>query len=108
VNGIAARHKLTIVRRLETGAVLAVPAGFLAELAGDPDLDTLSADQVVRSHMAITDATIGADLVQSGASVPGGKRLSGAGITVAVIDSGVAPLAQFRDGSSPTWISPAR
>src|SRR4051812_34917492 len=66
IAAIAARHGVRVRRWLDTGAVIEVPAGELGSLADDNEVDELAADQVVRSHMAITNATIGADLVQAG------------------------------------------
>ena len=80
VDAVAARHGARVVTRLSTGAVLSVPAGALGGLAADLDVDQLSSDQIVRSHMAVTDPAIGADLVQSGGW--GGTGLNGAGVGV--------------------------
>src|SRR5690606_38875449 len=95
IDAIAMRHGVRVRRRLQAGAVLDVPAGRLAGLAEDPAVDQMAADQVVRSHMAVTNATIGADLVQSG-QLTGGRGLTGTGIGVAVIDSGVANVPALR------------
>ena len=78
VNELAARHNLRIYRRLPTGAAVEVPAGRLGLLAEDAVIDTLSSDQTVRSHMSVTNASIGADLVHAG--VAGAPGLTGAGI----------------------------
>ena len=95
VDRIAARHRLRVRARLATGAVLEVPAGGLAMLAEDEEADVLSEDQVVRPHMAVTNAAIGADLVQAGL-VPGAAALTGAGVTVAVLDTGVAGVPELK------------
>ncbi len=44
----------------------------------------------------MTNQSIGADLVHEGGWATGIGPLTGKGIGVAVIDSGVAPLAEFR------------
>ena len=79
---------------LATGAVLDVPAGGLAALASDADVDALSADQDVHSTMAVTNAAIGADLLQAGGALAANLGpITGKGVGVAVIDSGVAQRA---------------
>jgi serine protease AprX len=93
---IAARHGLRITKPLATGAVLEVPAGALEAVANDAEVDSLSSNLVVEAHMAVTNQTIGADLVQQGGWAPGIGPLSGAGIGVAVIDSGVAQMPELR------------
>ena len=93
---IAARHGLRITKQLETGAVLEVPAGTLSAVANDSEVDSLSSNHLVVAHMAVTNQTIGADLVQQGGWAPGIGPLTGAGIGVAVIDSGVAPMPELR------------
>src|SRR5262245_39332927 len=96
VDTLAARHGLRVSKRLATGAVVEVPAGALAALANDPTADHLSGNNVVGAQMAVTNQSIGADLVHQGGWAPGIGPLTGKGIGVAVIDSGVAPLPQFR------------
>jgi serine protease AprX len=109
VDRVAARHGLRVTKRLATGAVLEVPAGSLLALAEDEEVDQLSGNQVLRSQMAVTNATIGADLVQGGQWVEGGRQSwwgkrrqalngagVGAGVGVAVIDSGVAVMPELR------------
>jgi serine protease AprX len=98
VDRLAARHGLRVSKRLESGAVLDVPAGKLAAVANDADVDQLSSNQQMRSQMAVTNQTIGADLVQAGAwtETGGGERITGNGIGVAVIDSGIADLPELR------------
>ncbi len=93
---IAARHGLRIAKELETGAVLEVPAGTLNAVASDSEVDQLSTNHLVEAHMGVTNQTIGADLVQQGGWAPGIGPLTGAGIGVAVIDSGVALMPELR------------
>ncbi|HLG58015.1 MAG TPA: S8 family serine peptidase [Vicinamibacterales bacterium] len=93
---IAARHGLRIHKLLDTGAVLNVPAGALAGVADDAEVDQLTTNHIVEAHMAVTNQTIGADLVQAGGWAPGIQALTGNGIGVAVIDSGVAYMPEFR------------
>ena len=94
VDELAARHNLRIYRRLPTGAAVDVPAGRLGLLAEDMAVHTLSSDQTVRSHMSVTNASIGADLVHAG--VAGAPGLTGAGVGVAILDSGVSVVPELR------------
>ena len=94
VDAVAARHGLRIARRLATGAVLDVPAGALAGLATDAGVDQLSSNHEVWSSMAVTNEAIGATLLQS-TGLPQRAGLTGKGIGVAVIDSGVARVPQL-------------
>ena len=96
VQDLAVRHGLRIKKRLATGAVVEVPAGALAALADDPAADQLSSNHVVVAQMAVTNQSIGADLVHEGGWAEGIGPLTGKGIGVAVIDSGVAIMPEFR------------
>lgn len=95
IDAIAARHGLRVSKRLRTGAVLEVPGVALAALAADADVDALSSNQVLRSQMDVTNQAIGADLVHAGA-MTGGTSVTGAGVGVAVIDSGVAVVPELK------------
>jgi len=96
IDRIAARNGLTVRKRLQTGAVLDVPAGRLAALAADAEADQVSGNLVVQAHDDITNQTIGADVVQAGNWTANGSGLTGQGIGVAVIDSGVANMPELR------------
>src|SRR6185503_6373221 len=96
VQDLAVRHGLQIKKRLATGAVVEVPAGALAELADDPAADQVSSNHEVVAHMAVTNQSIGADLVHEGGWAEGIGPLTGKGIGIAVIDSGVAIMPEFR------------
>jgi serine protease AprX len=96
INALAARHGLRVRKRLATGALLEVPAGALAALADDADVDQLSGNARLRSQMAVTNVAIGADQVQLGGWAQGVRGLTGKGVGVAVIDSGVSHLAELR------------
>src|SRR5690349_17311316 len=61
IDRIAKRHGLLVHKRLDTGAVLDVPAGALAALAADAEVDQISGNLAVQAHDDITNATIGAD-----------------------------------------------
>ena len=96
VNTLVGRHGLRITKRLVTGAVVDVPAGALAALADDPQVDYLSSNHVVAAQMAVTNQSIGADIIHDGGWAQGIGALTGTGIGIAVIDSGIVPLAEFR------------
>ena len=90
VDRLAARHGLTVQQRLKTGAVLQVPAYRLGDAGGRCARSIRSrATTTCAGQMAMTNQAIGADQVQAGFA-PGLRGLSGRGIGVAVIDSGVA------------------
>ncbi len=88
VAAIASRYGLQVKRVLRSGAVLRVTAGQLDALAADESIDHLSGDVRIKSSMdEVTSTSIGADQVWAGGGdVP---ALSGAGVSVAVIDSGI-------------------
>jgi serine protease AprX len=89
VDALALRYNLRVKRYLKSGGVLRVNAGQLAALQEDEGVDHLSSDIPIRSSANITAEAIGADQVWAGAD--GLAPLSGAGVGVAVIDSGVDP-----------------
>lgn len=97
IQRIAARHGLTVTKWLDHGAVLAVPAHAVAGLADDVDVDQLASNQTLRAQDAVTNETIGADLVQAGTwnADGGGKAYDGRGVGVALVDSGVALMPQL-------------
>ena len=85
IDALAAQHHLNIKKRLAEGAVFQA-TGAEVEALGK-DVDHLSRDVEVSSFMAITDAAIGADQVHAGlAGLPG---FTGAGVGIALIDSGI-------------------
>ena len=100
VAAIASRHGLRIARPLASGAVLEVPAGKLDQLASDAEVPQLSGDLPTHGAMAVTDTAIGADqaweatVAGAGFSRPNG--ITGKGIGVAILDSGVALVPQLR------------
>ena len=97
VRRIAARHGLTVSKWLDHGAVLDVPAHAVAGLADDIEVDQLTTNQTLRAQDAVTNETIGADLVQAGTwdDEGGGQAYDGSGVGVALIDSGVALMPQL-------------
>ena len=93
VDRLALRHGLAVRKRLRTGAVVEVPDGGLEALAADTD--QLSSDFRVRSQMSVTTETTGANQVWEDGWAPGMKGLTGRGVGVAVIDSGVDLLPEL-------------
>jgi serine protease AprX len=89
VDALARKYNVRVRRHLRSGAVLRVTAGQLAALQEDESQEHLSADVPIRSVADVTAQSIGADQVWAGSD--GLPPLSGAGVTVAVIDSGVDP-----------------
>jgi serine protease AprX len=89
VDALAGRYALRVKRYLRSGGVLRINAGQLAALREDTAVDHLSSDAPVRSSTDVTRETIGANQVWAGTETL--RALSGAGVGVAVIDSGVDP-----------------
>ena len=85
VRAIAARHGLRITKKMLEGAVLQASAAQIEALGAE--VDHLSRDVEVTSFMSVTNQAIGADQVWSG--VAGHPGFTGAGIGIALIDSGV-------------------
>jgi serine protease AprX len=86
---LARRYSVRIRKVLRSGAVLRVTAGELEALRQDEAVDHLSADIRYRSAASVVAESIGADQVWAGTRLFRG--LTGRGIGVAVIDSGVDP-----------------
>jgi len=94
LEAVARRHHLQILRRLNGAAVLAANSAELSELATDAAVDHLSGDLPVSNWMSVSNKSTAADQVRAGApglpgitAVPG---VTGQGIGVAVLDSGVS------------------
>ena len=88
VAAVAARHGAQVKKWLATGAVLSVSDANLDGLTTDAAVDHLSGDTFVHSMMAITDPAIGEDQVLAG--LKGIGPITGRGIGIALIDSGVS------------------
>jgi serine protease AprX len=87
VDALAQRYNVRVKRYMKSGVVFQVTAGQLAALQQDETLDHLSADVPIHSIADVTAQTIGADQVWAGSErLP---PLSGQGVGVALIDSGV-------------------
>jgi serine protease AprX len=96
VDQVAARHGLRIRKRLKSGALLEVPGHQLQAVAEDPEVDNLSGNHRVTAQMTTGVQSTGADLVQGGLTQLGAAGLTGAGVGIAVIDSGVAFVPELR------------
>jgi serine protease AprX len=87
VDSLTRQYNLKLRKYLREGAVLRITAGQLAALAEDESQDHLSADVAIHSTANVTAETIAADRLWAGTGAL--KALTGAGVSVAVIDSGV-------------------
>ena len=85
IRAIAARHGLRVKKVLTEGAVLQASAEDIQALS--QDVDHLSRDVEVTSFMSVSNAATGADQVQAG--LAGLPAYTGAGVGIALIDSGV-------------------
>jgi serine protease AprX len=98
LDALARRHGLPVLRRLADGGVIAANSDELTRLAADALVDHLSGDVPVRNSMSISNLATAANQVRAG--VPGGllglggvPGVNGQGVTVAVVDSGIASHA---------------
>ncbi|HMF93642.1 MAG TPA: S8 family peptidase [Vicinamibacterales bacterium] len=94
IDALAARYHLEVLRRLEHGAVFAASSAELDALAADSAVDHLSGDVPVKTSMSISTQSTAADQVRAGSSgllgIGGIPGVTGQGVTVAVIDSGIS------------------
>jgi serine protease AprX len=97
VDALARRHGVQIVKRLANGAVFAANGDEIARLSADAGIDHLSGDLPVKAGMSVSNQSTAADQTRAGVAglfgigaIPG---VTGQGITVAVIDSGVSAHA---------------
>ena len=96
IDTLAARYGLRVRKRLAAGALVDVPAASLSTLAADAGVASLSGNYRLGAHMAVTTEAIGADQLWQDGWAPGARGLTGAGVGVAVIDSGVAEVPELR------------
>jgi serine protease AprX len=96
IDTLATRHGLRVRKRLAAGALVDVPAASLPSLVEDAGVASLSGNYRLGAHMAVTTEAIGADQVWQDGWAPGMRGLTGAGVGVAVIDSGVAEVPELR------------
>jgi len=94
-SALAARHHLSLVRQLGDTAVVTVNSAELTELAADADVDHLSGDLRVHLQMSVSNVSTAADKVRAGKpgllGIGAIAGVTGQGIGVAVIDSGITP-----------------
>ncbi len=95
VAALAARHGATPKRWLQTAGVLEVTPEQLQALADDPEVISLSGDVPVHPTMAVTNQAIGTELLQAVGAA--GKGLTGRGVGIAVVDSGIALVPAIRE-----------
>jgi serine protease AprX len=96
VDAMIARHGVALVRRLANGAVVSADSRAVAALAADETVEHLSGDALVVPAMAVSNRAVGADQTWAGSpgvvlglgAIPG---VTGQGVGVAVIDSGISP-----------------
>ena len=86
IDQAAARHGLTVQKRIAGGGILLVDARQLDALAADPAVGHVSGDVMVESTASIAERAIGADIAWRFANRE--SQLTGRGVGVAVIDSG--------------------
>jgi len=92
------KHHVQVLRRLNGAAVIAANSAELSELAADSAYDHLSGDPLVKVGMSISNQSTAADQVRAGVAggllgigaIPG---VTGQGIGVAIVDSGISPHA---------------
>ena len=101
LDALAYRHKLQIVRRLEGAAVLFANSDEVSRLAADSGVNLLSGDAEVRTSMSVSVKATAADQTWSGSSgllgIGSIAGVTGSGIGVAVVDSGISPHAALAD-----------
>ena len=94
IDALAARYHLQVVRRLEHAAVVAANSAEIDALGSDGAVDHLSGDIPVKTWMSVSNQSTAADQVRAGTSgllgIGGIPGVTGQGIGVAVIDSGIS------------------
>jgi subtilisin family serine protease len=95
IQALATKYGATVKKHLKHSAVLQVPTGLLDALSQDADVAHLSGDISVQGSMATTSESTGALLAAAGlGEIPG---VTGRGIGIAVIDSGISKHDAIRD-----------
>ena len=103
VQAIAERHRLSVVRLLGGGgAVVSVNSAELTELASDDLVEHISPDSRVHLMMTVSNTSTGATQVRAGTKgllglVGAYPAVTGKGIGVAVLDSGISSHAALKN-----------
>src|SRR5688572_29962410 len=92
---LAARYGARLKKLIRGGAVFEATGGQIDALSQDPEVPHISGNARVFRMMAVTTAATGADQVWRGLEPLRG--VTGAGVGIAVIDSGIANHAAVRD-----------
>jgi serine protease AprX len=95
---LTTRHHVQVLKQLAGGAVISASSAELDEIASDAAYDHLSGDPFVRVGMSVSNQATAADQVRAGVAggllgigaIPG---VTGQGIGVAIVDSGISPHA---------------
>ncbi len=90
VDRLVGLYGLQLLKRLDMGALVGGTAAQLDAVAGDPQVGSLVADDVVEGTMGTSTQSTGANLLWPGADGSAFGGLVGNGIGVAVLDSGLA------------------
>src|SRR5690242_20469724 len=90
LNALLAQSGVHVRRQMKALGTMSVtvPYGMVDELASLPEVAHISANQVVRT-MGHVSATSGVDAGQAAASAAGRGTIDGAGVGVAILDSGI-------------------
>ena len=108
VDRLVSQYGIRIEQRLAMGALISGRVAQFAAIAGDPAVRALADNDIVVGNLVVTTQTTGASLLWKGTNKNGNfSGLTGAGIGVAVIDSGIdASHPTCAVGSRSRWISP--
>ena len=95
---LTTKHHVQVLRQLSGEAVIAANSAELDALAADAAYDHLSGDPLIKVGMSISNQSTAADQVRAGVAggllgigaIPG---VTGQGIGVAIVDSGISPHA---------------
>lgn len=97
----AARDGLPVLKVLDGLVVLQAAPSALQALLGVPGVEAISLDVLVRPTMSVSDKAMAADQARAAASglllgLLGSPAVSGKGVGVAVVDSGIASHAALK------------
>ncbi len=89
VDRLAQKYSLTIARRMFSGAVFEGTVSSIDALATDPNVSYVEEDRKTFSTMAVTTQATGADQVWQGSDGSSFGGITGKGVVIAVLDSGI-------------------